>query len=141
MKKINKYIANLTVWNAKLHNLHWNVTGKSFMPVHEFTEGLYNEVFTQYDDVAESLKMKNEFPVVKLADCLKLATIQELDSKDYSDSEVLKIVEKDMIMMQDLAKEIREEADKKGDFSTVAMFEEYVASYAKNLWFLRAMNK
>ena len=24
---LNKYVANLAVWNVKLHNLHWNVKG------------------------------------------------------------------------------------------------------------------
>ena len=39
------YLANLAVWNAKLHNLHWNVVGPAFVQVHEFTESLYDEVF------------------------------------------------------------------------------------------------
>ena len=34
------YLANLAVWNAKLHNLHWNVVGRAFVQVHEYTEGL-----------------------------------------------------------------------------------------------------
>ena len=26
-KLLNSYIASLLVWNVKLHNIHWNVTG------------------------------------------------------------------------------------------------------------------
>ena len=40
-KLLNSYIASLLVWNVKLHNIHWNVTGHLFKPVHEYTEALY----------------------------------------------------------------------------------------------------
>ena len=37
-KEFNQYLADLAVMTFKLHNLHWNVTGSQFVPVHEFTE-------------------------------------------------------------------------------------------------------
>ncbi len=137
--KLNTYLANLAVWTAKLHNIHWNVTGQAFVQVHEFTEKLYDETFEQYDAVAEVQKMQGNMPMVKLADFLKTATLKEIDAKDFTITEALKLVEADMKEMAALATEIRNEADKKGDFHVVAMIEDYIASYAKNLWFLRAM--
>lgn len=53
MNKLNVYLSNLALWNVKLHNLHWNVTGRTFVQIHEFTEKLYDEVFEQFDAVAE----------------------------------------------------------------------------------------
>ena len=131
----------MAVWTAKLHNIHWNVCGQAFVQVHEFTEKLYDETFEQYDAVAEVQKMKGEMPVVRLSEFLKIATLQEIDAKDFSISEALNLVKADMELMSDLAKEIRNEADAQGDFQVVAMFEEYLAGYAKNLWFLNAMCK
>lgn len=141
MNKLNTYLANLALWNAKLHNLHWNVTGRTFVQVHEFTEKLYDEVFEQYDAVAEIQKMQQEMPMVKLSDFLKSATLKEIDAKDFSTEEVLKIVEADMKEMNALAKEIRDEAAGKDNFAVANLFEDYLAAYAKNLWFLRAMMK
>lgn len=46
---VKVYLANLAVLNAKLHNLHWNVVGRAFIQVHEYTEGLYDELFEQFD--------------------------------------------------------------------------------------------
>lgn len=139
MNKLNVYLSNLAVWTAKLHNIHWNVTGGAFVQVHEFTEKLYDETFEQYDAVAEVQKMRKEMPLVKLSDFLAHATLKEVDAKDFSIDEALSLVESDMKEMTALAKEIRDEADEKGDFQVVGMFEEYLAAYAKNLWFLRAM--
>ncbi len=137
--KLNVYLSNLAVWTAKLHNIHWNVNGLAFVQVHEFTEKLYDETFEQYDAVAEVQKMQGTMPMVKLSDFLKTATIKEIDAKDFTIEEALKLVEADMKTMSALAKEIRDEADDKGDFQVVAMFEDYLAKYAKNLWFLKAM--
>lgn len=83
--------------------------------------------------------MKGENPLVKLSDYLANATIEEVEAKAFSTDEVLKLVEKDLRTMKDLAIVIRKEADGEGDFETVAVFEEHVAGYSKNLWFLQAM--
>jgi len=138
-KTLNVYLSNLAVLNAKLHNLHWNVTGKQFVQIHEFTESLYDDFFTKYDEVAELLKMKGESPLVKLSDYLANATVEEVESKAFSTDEVLQLVEEDLKTMKELSVDIRNEADKEGDFETVAVFEEHVAGYSKNLWFLKAM--
>ena len=47
-ERLNAYVASLLVWNVKLHNLHWNVTGKLFKPLHEYTEALYDKAFEAY---------------------------------------------------------------------------------------------
>ena len=61
-KKLNTYLANLAVWNVKLHNLHWNVVGKLFVSLHEYTESRYDAAFEAFDEVAEVLKMRGEMP-------------------------------------------------------------------------------
>lgn len=141
MNKLNVYLSNLAILNSKLHNLHWNVVGRTFFQAHEFTEKMYDDAFKQFDDVAELLKMKNEAPLVKMADYLKNATIKEIDAKDFTTDEVLKIVEADIKEMATLAKQIRDEASAKDDFQVANQFEDYLASYSKNQWFLRAMLK
>ena len=69
------------------------------------------------------------------------STIKEIVAKDFSINESLEVVKNDLELMKNLAVEIRNVADEEGDFETVAMFEEYVAYYSKNLWFVDAMTK
>ena len=136
---VKVYLANLVVWNAKLHNLHWNVVGPAFVQVHEFTEKLYDEVFEQMDAVAEAMKMREKFPPVRLTEFLAAATIEELDSRNFTVEEVLEIVYADMLKMKELAVEIRKGADEYGDDLLAAQFDGYLEGYAKSLWFMRAM--
>lgn len=139
VRKVNEYLSNLAVLNANLHNLHWNVEGLQFVQVHEFTETLYDDFFEKYDEVAELLKMKGERPLVRLSDYLKNASIKELDKDVFAVKETLEIVLDYILVMKDLALEIREQADSEGDFDTVAMFEEHIAGYNKNIWFVKSM--
>ena len=138
-KKLNEYLSNLAVLNAKLHNLHWNVKGIHFMEIHQFTETLYNDFFEKYDEVAELLKMRGEKPLVKLSDYVQNASIKELDENDFSSDEVIKIIQEDLNTMKNLATDIRNTVDKADDFEVVSMFEGHISGYSKNLWFIKSM--
>jgi len=138
---LNQYLANLAVWNIKLHNLHWNVVGNQFIQLHNFTEEMYDDVFEKFDEVAELLKIKGETPLSTMADYLKAASMKELEPKDFSTKEVLDILKEDLELMVKLATDIRNLADEEGDFTTVAMFEGHVEGYDKNLWFIRSLLK
>ena len=136
IEKLNLYLSNLAVLNVKLHNLHWNVVGKNFVQLHEFTESQYDDVFEKFDDVAELIKINGHKPLASLSSYLKNSSIKELESKDFSDNELIDIVEADLKEQLELVKNIREIADKEDDFTTVAMMEEHANSYKKTLWFI-----
>ncbi len=138
---LQKYLANLGVLIVKLHNVHWNVVGKQFMRVHTFTEEIYDEMFENYDAVAELLKMKNVMPLSTMAEYLEESSIKEIKAKDFGVKESLEIVKEDLEIMKALATDVRNTADEEGDFETVAMFEDYVGYYSKNIWFVEAMLK
>jgi starvation-inducible DNA-binding protein len=141
LELVQKYLSNLGVLNVKFHNLHWNVVGGQFMQVHNFTEEIYDKLFEDLDEVAELLKMKNIMPLSTIADYLANSTIEEVNPKDFSVKESLEIAKKDLELMKELAIEIRNLADEDGDFETVAIFEDYVAFYSKNIWFINSMLK
>lgn len=141
MNNLQLYFSNLLVWNVKLHNFHWNVVGKEFMVVHKFTEELYDNAFEQYDAVAELMKMRSKTPLGTVKEYLANATIEEVVAKDFNVEEVLKAVKKDMKLMRDLALVVRNEADDEKDPTLVAAFEEYLAFYEKQLWFIKATLK
>lgn len=141
MQNVQKYLSNLSVLNVKLHNLHWNVVGVNFVAIHNFTESLYEEAFGQFDDVAEYLKMNEITPLSTAKAYLENASIQEVEPKEFSTSEVLNILVEDLSLLKKDATDIRNALDKKGDFVGVALFEDHVAKYNKHLWFLKSMAK
>lgn len=139
IEKLNVYLSNLAVGNVKLHNVHWNVVGTQFVQVHEYTEAIYDDFFEKYDEVAEALKMRNEKPLVTMVDYLEKATLKENNSDRFTVRESLDIVKSDLELMRELATDIRNTADEAGDFGIVAMMEDHVAGYDKELWFINSI--
>ncbi|MFP4286440.1 MAG: Dps family protein [Candidatus Izemoplasmataceae bacterium] len=141
VKLLNQYVADLAVLNTKLHNLHWNVKGERFVPIHEHLEELYDDLFEKYDEVAERIKMLGEYPLASQKSYLETTTVKELENRDYDIDETMVIVKDEVTRLREAAIEIRNLADETGDFVTVAIFEEYVAGYDKELWFINQMLK
>lgn len=139
MKKLDIYLANLAVGNIKLHNLHWNVQGFAFKAVHEWLEGLYDKAFEYYDEVAELQKMQGQCPNASMKSYLELSTIEELESKPICECGAIKKALEYTKDMKKLALEIRDEADKEGNFAVVNMMEDHVAAYSKDIWFMESM--
>ncbi len=136
VKLMNQYVADLAVLNVKFHNLHWNVVGERFLPVHQYLEELYDMLFGTYDEVAERLKMLGAFPLASLKSYLEATAVEELDNRDYQISETYQIVQEELQKLRHLAKSIRVVADDADDFGTVAMLEDQIGEYDKQLWFI-----
>ena len=139
--QLNIFLSNLAVMNIKIHNLHWNIIGAEFPVIHKMTEKLYKMIQLQFDEVAEAMKMQNEMPFASMADYLKNSTIDEIESRDFNSYEVLEELDADCQTIMDLAKDIRDEADKKDNFLIANLFEDYLAVYAKKSWMIRTMLK
>ena len=138
-EKLNAYLADLVVEYLKLHDLHWNVKGKMFVEVHTYTETRYDDIALKFDEVAEKIIMNGATPVTGMAKYLEMATIKELNKGQYTDVEVLKEVLADTIYLKDKAQELRDYFDGEGVFSIVAMLEDHIVTYEKEVWFLNSM--
>ncbi len=136
VKLMNQYVADLAVLNVKFHNLHWNVAGERFEQVHVYVEKLYDILFENYDEVAERLKMIGEYPLASLRSYLEVTSVEEIDSKDYKTPEVYEILKEELTNLRALATEIRNLADDENDFGTVAMLEDQIGGYDKELYFI-----
>ena len=135
----NAYLANIGVFYVKLHNLHWNVVGSQFKAVHEYLEENYDYFAEVLDEVAEYIKMENDYPLASLKEYLENASIVELESNDYSIIETLKIVLDDVILLQKQALELRVLSDKMDKFALTNMLEDHLKQYDKTIWFLNSM--
>ena len=141
LKNLNKYLANLGVLYIKLHNLHWNVVGINFKPIHEYFENLYDGISASLDSVAEKIKMHEGTPLASLKSYLELSNIEELPSVEVDSKESLKIVLEDFIKMKSLVEEIRKEADEADLYDIVTLVEGELEQYNKSIWFIKAMLK
>ena len=136
---MNAYLSDLVVFYLKLHDLHWNVKGMQFVPVHQYSESRYEDMAEKFDAIAELIIQHGEKPVSSISEYVKNASIKELNKGSYRDEEVIKIISEDMAYLKGKAEALRGEADSEGLFDIVAVLEDHVAGYNKKLWFLRSM--
>ena len=134
---MNNYVADLLVLNVKFHNLHWNVTGKGFEQVHVYIERLYDDLMIKYDEVAERIKMLGTFPKASVSSYLSATSVTEIESKDYPIDETLNVLLEELTYLKKEAYNIRAEAEQNDDFVTVAMMEDHIGAYDKEIWFVR----
>ena len=140
--EVNRQIANLGVGYIKFHNLHWNVVGGQFKPVHEYLEALYDSFSDSLDEVAEVLRMKDEYPVASLKGFLELSQIKEIEeSKDIHYEKVLKIVLDDLSVIKNQAKIVRNLAVEDDIIVLIDSMEGIISNIDKELWFIRSMLK
>ena len=136
MKKLEimrKLVADLAVLNTKFHNLHWNVKGPRFVPVHEALEDMYNEFFEHYDEVAERMRMLDAYAPAALKDYLALTDVEELPEKDFDIKEVITIVKASYEGLKLSVQALRDAAS--DDAVTAAMCDDLESAYDKRIWF------
>ena len=138
-ERLNPYLADLAVSFVKLHDLHWNVKGKMFVQVHQYTESRYDDMAAKLDEVAEKIIMQGEHPASSLREYLELASIKELGKESYKDEKVLEEVLSDIEHLKEEAAGLRESFDEDGVFSVVNMLEDHIVGYEKEIWFLKSM--
>ena len=136
---MNSYLSDLVVFYLKLHDLHWNVKGMQFVPVHLYTESRYEDMAGKFDEIAELVLQHGEKPVSSISEYLSLASVKELNRGSYRDEEVLRILFEDMSLLKDEATKLREAMDAEGLFDVVAALEGHISGYNKELWFLHSM--
>lgn len=130
--------ADSIVFFMKLHNLHWNVKGLLFKPIHESTEAIYDEFSEIFDSVAERIIQLGEIPLVTLESALKLSKIKEETKTSFKGEEVLKIVLKDFEYFLGKFKELSKTAEKGGDVVSVDYANDVIAKLEKDIWMLKA---
>ena len=136
---MNAYLSDLVVFYLKLHDLHWNVKGMQFVPVHEYSESRYEDMAEKFDEIAELIIQHGEKPVSSISEYVKNASIKELNKGVYRDEEVIKIIAEDMAQLKAAAEALRLKMAEEDVFDVVAVLEEHIAGYQKELWFLSSM--
>ena len=136
---MNAYLSDLVVFYLKLHDLHWNVKGMQFVPVHQYSESRYEDMAEKFDEIAELIIQHGEKPVSSISEYVKNASIKELNKGVYPDEEVIKIIAEDMAQLKAAAEALRMKMAEEDVFDVVAVLEEHIAGYQKELWFLNSM--
>ena len=135
--KLNRILADATVFYQKLRHYHWNVSGPRFFQYHELFEKLYTGWADAIDEIAERILQRGGTPLHTLAEMLTGATITE-DAEIPAGETMLARTMADLETLHGKMRDAAESAEQAGDRVTTGLLDSLGAETEKTLWMLRA---
>lgn len=140
-KKLNQFLADISVLSKKVQNYHWNIEGKSFFTVHAKLDEVYEGLNENIDEVAERMLALGYRPLSNFKSYLEVTKIKEGDNEAVSIETALSTIIEDYKILLTTAKEIKVLADENVDYGTSAMVDEFIIESEKLLWMINAYLK
>lgn len=128
----------------KAQAYHWNYEGKLFSQVHPFFQGIYEELFTAMDAIAEIIRIQGEYAPFNQSELAIFATVSEdkrlltTDNEMYSsyldtNQRLIDSIEKVIAVIKE---------DKSGQYEDVFDFAVTRLGVHKKLdWMLKSLTK
>ncbi|MBN2471062.1 MAG: DNA starvation/stationary phase protection protein [Anaerolineae bacterium] len=138
--KLNKLVADFTVFYQKLRHYHWNVKGEQFFMLHTKFEEIYDEVNLQIDELAERIIGLGGTPYHTLAHMLDESALSE-DSEVPNGATMVQRLLADMETLTgnlEAAIEVTEAAE---DRTTTNLLDGINDGLKAHMWMLRAWQK
>jgi starvation-inducible DNA-binding protein len=136
-EQLNLLLADASVFQQRLRNFHWNVSGDDFYELHEKFELLYTQWFEHIDAVAERIKMLRLRPISTLTEQLELSSLKESTETPNAKDMVKQVVE-DMYVIHERILAAIEEAEGNRDRGTVNLLDSFLDLLEKDRWMLEA---
>lgn len=139
-KALSVVLADTYVLAVKAHGYHWNVTGMSFAPLHEFFGKQYEALFEAADEIAERMRALGVFAPGSMAQLLAHTTIQEAGAKPLAAEAMIA----DLLKSHERAAAGIDRAialaDGLNDDASEDLLTQRRAAHDKTIWMLKSMS-
>ena len=135
---LNALLADEFTLYAKTRNYHWNVAGPSFMEMHKFFEGQYEELDEMMDAVAERVRMLGHYALGTLSAFSKATRLTEGQDEANTAKMIVSLLDDHETIIRECRKDIETVADKYKDAGTADFITGIMKEHEKMAWMLRA---
>jgi starvation-inducible DNA-binding protein len=124
----------------KAHNYHWNVEGPDFSQYHSLFSGIYNEVWTALDTIAEEIRAMGSYVP---GSCGRFNELSELqDEREVPNArEMIERLYKDNQRLLDNLMPAYQAAEAAMNHGFSNLLAERMSAHKKHAWMLRATLK
>jgi starvation-inducible DNA-binding protein len=138
---LNQLLADEQVLFAKTRNYHWNIESPSFMELHKLYERLYTELAETIDGVAERVRKIGHYAEGRLADYLKLASLQEGEYTNDQTTQIKNLVDDHETIIRSVRASIEKVEDEYKDTGSADFLTGVLKEHEEWAWFLRSYLK
>lgn len=135
---LNTLLADEFVLYTKVRNYHWNVEGPSFMELHKFYEGQYEELADLVDEFAERVRKIGHYAEGRLKDFLELTHLEEQEYTKDPREQQKNLLDDHETIARYIREHIDEVVDKYKDTGSNDFLISVIKLHEKWAWFLRA---
>ena len=128
---------DLIALSRVIQQLHWNVTGPSFRPIHLHMDEILDLIHESIDSVGERLTATGHSPSGRIVDVAKNTEIEDVPTGFLRGTEVVKLAEHSVRRMSDLIRSRMAEVEDI-DTATADLLHQIVMSLEKHHWMLAA---
>ncbi len=131
-------LADTVLLYTLTQNVHWNVTGPLFQPVHALTEEQYTELATAIDELAERIRSLGSKAPATLKAFINLGNIDDGDENASAEQMVISLINANETIA-DRIRPIVSKAGNSGDEVTAGLLTDRLTVHEKAVWMLNAM--
>ncbi len=139
-QKLDKLLANYSIFYQNTRGYHWNIKGDKFFELHIKFEELYNQLQLNIDEIAERILTLGHSPSHRYSDYKKSSDIKESKHESNGVKAVEDILNSFKIIIT-LQRELLSLSAEAGDEGTNALMSEYIRAQEKLVWMYSAFLK
>jgi len=131
--KLNKLLANYSIFYQNVRGFHWNIKGDKFFELHAKFEELYSDLYLKIDEIAERILTLGHSPEHTYSEYNNISIISESKKISVGVSAVSNILDSYTVVLS-MQREILEIASAVKDEGTVALMSGYIQQQEKEIW-------
>jgi starvation-inducible DNA-binding protein len=135
---LSGFLADIAVLSLKTKNFHWNVTGERFHQLHLLFEGIYTDLDTAIDEVAERIRALDSFAPGSFVEFLEITNIKECSGGHKKTNEMLKELYNDFQKLNVRTQEVMKLAQDQEDEATTDLMVGRRRVQDKTAWMLKS---
>lgn len=138
---LEKLLAESYTLYLKTHNFHWNVTGPSFLSLHQLFEEQYTELAAAVDEIAERIRATGQLAPGSYTEFAELSDIQEALGAEAprEASTMIQALAEDQRIIANTAKRVAEQAESQSDNVTADLATQRQTVHEKAAWMLDSL--
>lgn len=137
VRVLQPILTDLIAFGLNVKELHWNVIGKNFRPIHLHLDEIYSDVQEAIDEVAERISACGHSPLGTAGSVAKDTELEDVPSGFLKDDEVLLLASDHIHELIGLLRS-RMQTIEDVDTVTADMLHQVVAKLEKHHWMLQA---
>lgn len=134
---LNQVFADVWKLEFQAYSIHWNLTDCPFLPIHEWTQEIYEKLAEYKDEVAERVRQLDSYPLGNLSSIIQWSGVGDIPLPSEKDV-ALPLFAENLAKCILVVKQCSQITQQQDDLVTTDLLTRLCATYEKYLWMTKS---